>query len=297
MATNHYFSNYRNKYTEQHLVEDLIVESIKMMGMDCFYLPNDNDVARDFVYGEDPLKTFTSAYSIEIYPSNVTEYGGDREFFSKFGLELRNDITVIMSRRSFNELVANGTNITRPREGDLIYVPPLRGKGELYEIKFVNTTKDMSMFGRKNSFFFEIELEKFKYSQETIATGIDEIDLIQQVEAYSQRLVLTWNTVTGVFNPGELVYLSPDGTYANRTATAYVAGYDINNHYLDLNEINGELQVGQTVTGNISGVSGYIESTDIYYEAQVHADSDNDLIFKESNTIIDFSETNPFGSI
>ena len=74
MPTNHYFNNY-GAINEQRLVEDIIVESIKIMGTDAYYLPNNNDEARDLLYGEDPLKTFTSAFPIEIYPENIMDYG------------------------------------------------------------------------------------------------------------------------------------------------------------------------------------------------------------------------------
>ena len=77
MATSQYFNNYNAKYGEQRLYEDLIVESIKIMGFDGYYLPNDNDQARDILYGEDPVKKFESAFPIEIYPSKSTEYGGE----------------------------------------------------------------------------------------------------------------------------------------------------------------------------------------------------------------------------
>ena len=82
-------------------MEDLIVESIKIMGTDVHYLPNNNEQARDLLYGEDPLKKFNSAFPVEIYPSNVMDYGGEKEFFSKFGLEIKNKITIILSKRSF----------------------------------------------------------------------------------------------------------------------------------------------------------------------------------------------------
>jgi len=75
MATSQYFSQYSNK-GEQNLIEDIIVESIKIMGVDVYYLPNDNDAARDLLFGEDPVKKFQSAFQIEIYPNNVMEYGG-----------------------------------------------------------------------------------------------------------------------------------------------------------------------------------------------------------------------------
>ena len=103
MATSVYFNNYNSFYTEQRLVEDLIVETIKMMGADAYYLPNDNDQARDLLYGEDPVKKFTSAFPVEVYLSTALEYMGEKDFFSKFGLEIRNEVSVILSKRSFSE--------------------------------------------------------------------------------------------------------------------------------------------------------------------------------------------------
>ena len=115
MATNHYFNNYAAQ-NEQRLLEDLIVESIKIMGFDAYYIPIFNPEDRDILYGEDPLKRFQTAYPIEMYLSTVFQYEGDRDFFSKFGLEIRNEVSVILSKRSFTERIPNG--IIRPREGD-----------------------------------------------------------------------------------------------------------------------------------------------------------------------------------
>ena len=132
MATNQYFNNY-NSLAEQRIVEDLITESIKIMGFDGMYLPIENEEDRDILYGEDPVKKFSSAFPVEFYLSSSMEYGGEREFFSKFGLEIKNNINVIISKRSFSQRVPQNL-YTRPREGDLIYVPFLNGTGELFEI-------------------------------------------------------------------------------------------------------------------------------------------------------------------
>ena len=75
MPVNHYFNLYNPKYNDQRLIEDLIVESIKVMGFDAYYLPNNNDAARDLLYGEDPLKKFTAAFPVEVYPSNEDTLG------------------------------------------------------------------------------------------------------------------------------------------------------------------------------------------------------------------------------
>ena len=84
-----YFSNYTSK-PEQRIIEDLITESINIMGFAAYYLPNNNSAARDLIYGEDPVKKFSSAFQIDMYLSNASGYEGEKEFFSKFGLEIRN---------------------------------------------------------------------------------------------------------------------------------------------------------------------------------------------------------------
>lgn len=105
MATSQYFNSYNSKYSDQRIIEDIIVESIKIMGFDAYYLPNDNDQARDLLYGEDPVKKFQAAFRLEFYLSSALEYGGEKEFFSKFGLEIKNNVSVIVSKRSFSERV------------------------------------------------------------------------------------------------------------------------------------------------------------------------------------------------
>ena len=166
MATSQYFNNYNSK-VEQRLFEDLVVESIKIMGFDGYYLPNDNDIARDLLYGEDPVKKFKSAFPVELYLSSAMEYLGEKEFFSKFGLEIKNNVNVIISRRTFAQRVPQNV-FQRPREGDLIYIPFLNGTGELYEIKFADQDKDFHALGRVMPYFYELNLEKFKYSHEIL---------------------------------------------------------------------------------------------------------------------------------
>ena len=265
------------------------------MGTDCFYLPNDNDSARDLIYGEDPLKKFTSAYPIELYPSNVMEYKGDKDFFSKFGLEIKNHMTVVVSKRSFNQRVPVDPRYERPRDGDLIYIPPLNGVGELYEIKFVNQDMDMAMLGRRVPFFYELELEKFKYSHETIDTGIPDIDIVQQYEAYSQRFTLS--SVNGKFEIGETIFVSPDNTLENSEASGIISAYNSVTANVDINTIVGTFTPGDLARGATSNATAILSSTNIYEHSEFHADYDNKQINTEVGSIIDFSETNPFGNI
>jgi hypothetical protein len=265
------------------------------MGVSCYYIPNINDDARDILYGEDPLKKFTTAYPIELYPSNVMDYKGDKDFFSKFGLEIKNHMTVVVSKRSFNQRVPVDPRYERPRDGDLIYIPPLNGVGELYEIKFVNQDMDMAMLGRRVPFFYELELEKFKYSHETINTGIPDIDIVQQEDAYAQRFTLTG--VSGTFAIGETIFVSPDNTLVNAEATGIIANYNSITANVDINTIVGTFTVGDLARGATSNATATLASTNIYEHAEYYADYDNNIINTEGTSIIDFSETNPFGNI
>lgn len=293
MATSQYFNNY-NAHSEQRVVEDLIVESIKIMGFDGMYLPNDNDQARDLLYGEDPVKKFQTAFPVEFYLSSSLEYMGEKEFFSKFGLEIKNNITVILSKRSFSQRVPQNT-FTRPREGDLIYVPFLNGTGELYEIKFVNQNKDFHTLGRKVPFFYELEMEKYKYSQEVIDTGVPEIDIVVDNSAYTIDLQL--GTGTGSYQYKEVVFQSPDNTYANATTVASVSNWDATSNTLSVTNIAGEFTDVYSVIGSTSGAD-FTLSTYNPLDVNLHNEKyDNLYIDQQANSIIDFSETNPFGTL
>jgi hypothetical protein len=294
MATNHYFSNYDNK-GEQRLIEDIIVESIKIMGFDSYYLPNDNDAARDLLFGEDPVKKFQTAFPLEMYLSNATEYMGEKEFFSKFGLEIKNNVNVIVSKRSFAERVPQNT-FTRPREGDLVYVPFLNGTGELYEIKFTNQTKDMFMLGRKVPYFYELELEKFKYSQEVITTGIPDIDAVVTDSAYTLNLNLS-SGGTGVYQSGEIVFQSPDNTLANATSHGTVQTWYVPALLLTVTNNYGEFTDGLTIIGSTSNAHFTLATFDPLQSPAAKENYDNKYISNSANLIINTAENNPFGSI
>lgn len=295
MATSQYFNNY-NAIHEQRLVEDIVVESIKIMGHDAYYLPNDNDAARDILYGEDPVKKFQSAFPIEFYLTSALEYSGERDFFSKFGLEIKNNVNIIISKRSFSQRVPQNT-FTRPREGDLVYVPMLNGQGELYEIKFTNQNKDFFALGRKIPFFYELELEKFKYSHEVLDTGIQDIDNIVADNSYTIDLSLNSITGSGTYAIREVVYQAPDETQANATAVAIVQSWTPSANSLTITNIAGEF----TANGLVIGASSNARHTLITYDPlqdNVRTDSyDNQYIEQSGESIIDFTEINPFGDI
>jgi hypothetical protein len=295
MPTNPYFNFYGSK-PEQRLVEDLMVESIKQFGFDGYYISNDNTVSRDLLYGDDPLKRFRAAYPVELYLSNATGYDGEQEFFSKFGLEIRNSISVMLSKRTFEQRVPQNV-FTRPQEGDLIYVPftGSSGKGELYEIKFVQGNKDMFMLGRKNPYFYELHLELFKYSQEIIDTGVPEVDIVSDESAYNIPLYM--GTGTGNYLYKEIVYQSVDGTYANASCQAIVSNWTINGNVLNITNIAGDFLANNNTYGFTSNAQYTLVSYDPIESSQAYVAYDNKVIQNEANNVVNLSEFNPFGSI
>jgi hypothetical protein len=271
------------------------------MGFDGYYLPNDNDLARDLLYGEDPVKKFQSAFPVEFYLSEALNYTGEKEFFSKFGLEIKNHTKVILSKRSFAQRVPQNI-FTRPREGDLIWIPYLNNTGELYEITFTDQDKDFNVLGRPTPYFYELHLEKFKFSSELIATGVSAIDDSATQSTYTIELNL--GAGTGNYQYGEIVYQSSANTQANATAVAIVQSWVRSQNTstantLSVSNIAGEFN--ETSSLKIVGATSnaqYVLSSYNPLSDNVEDDSYNNFIIENSaNSIVNFSETNPFGQI
>jgi hypothetical protein len=297
MATNHYFNNFHAK-NEQNVIEDLVVESIKIMGFDGYYIPNNNAIARDLLFGEDPVKKFNTAFQLEFYLSSSMGYSGAGDFFSKFGIEIKNNVKVILSRRTFNQRVPVSPEFTRPREGDLIWIPFLNGTGELYEITFTEQAKDFFQLGRQAPYFYELSLEEFKYSQEVIDTGVPDIDSVVTENAYT--LMLNMRTGTGTYNEKEIVFQSRDGTYANASSEATVSSWNRVNKILKVTNIRGAFANtanANTLIGLTSNARYQFANTNLL-NVEVHNDHyDNLYIQTQGDSITDFSETNPFGTL
>lgn len=166
MATSFYFNNFSNSQ-EQNLIEDLIIESIKIYGLEVWYCPR-TIVNEEQVFNEDELATFNNAYSVEMYIKNVEGFEGEGDFLSKFGLQIRDRITFTVARRSFTEEIPG---LTRPREGDMIFFPTT-SKG--YVVRFVEHEAVFYQMGSLQT--FDIICELFEFNQETFNTGIDIID-------------------------------------------------------------------------------------------------------------------------
>lgn len=169
MSTNFYFNNYQASQ-EQQLIEDLIVESIKIYGQDMFYLPR-TLVNKDNLYQESTIIEYNNALQIEAYIKNVNGFAGQGDFLSKFNLEIRDQVTITISRRSFYNEVGSIATLQRPNEGDLIYFPLNR---KMFVIKFVEHEAIFYQLGSLQT--FDLTCELYEYSSEIFNTGIDFID-------------------------------------------------------------------------------------------------------------------------
>lgn len=166
---NFYFNNFTNSQ-EQTLIEDLVIESIKIYGMEVYYLPR-TITDRDSLYGEDADSSYNNAYLIEMYIKNIHGFGGQGDLFSKFGLEIRDQVTFTVAIREFSRSVGDYSDEVRPFEGDIIYFPLNR---KFFRINFV---EHESIFYQMGSLqVYELQCELFEYAGETISTGIPEID-------------------------------------------------------------------------------------------------------------------------
>ena len=260
--------------------------------MDVYYLPRTTRDQVDYLFGEDTLKEYRTAHPIEMYLENVSGMDGEQDFISKFGLEIRDEVTMLVSRLRFRYTV-NG--LTRPREGDIIYIPMLTG---FFEITYVEHENDQSMFytlgrGRGgNVYVYALKMKQYVFSNEIIDTGIKDIDS-QIVDYYPKTRLFLSAGGTGKFVNDEIVYQGSSLAAAN--AQAVVHDY-LPGQYVEVYRVQGDFATG-TLTGNISSASwtiNVISDTatmnnafeDIFDNARIEASSDG---------IIDFTEHNPFG--
>ena len=155
------------------LLEDLIVEAISIYGIDVYYVPRKLN-NYDSIYGADDQSSYDQAIPICMYLESYNGFGGDGNFMSKFGLEIRDQTTWSVAMRVFSEAVSTLTNQVRPNEGDLIYFP-LNQK--CFQIKFVDKFQMFYQLGQL--YTWKMTCELFEYSNEVFDTGIPEIDALQ----------------------------------------------------------------------------------------------------------------------
>jgi hypothetical protein len=172
MAGSRYFNNY-NSSSEQNLIESLVHEALQMYSADLMYIKR-QQLNQDTVITDDKLSKFSAAFPVGCYIKTVDGFTGDGQFLSKFGVEIRDQVVLTLSRREFQfEVINVDTSFTRPREGDLIYFPMT---GKLFEITFVDYKPVMYQFGSLQS--YDLTCEVFAFNNEEFDTGYDYIDQI-----------------------------------------------------------------------------------------------------------------------
>ncbi len=278
-------------------MEDVIVESIEIMGHGVYYIPRESFDNGDMIFGEYSKSRFDKAYMIEAYLANVEGFEGDGDFFSKFGLEIRDSSNFIISRRSFTRHLPTTMRV-RPQEGDLIYVPLMH---RIFEIKFIEKKLMFYSLGNREPYIYEMRCEMFRFSEDEIDTGVDEIDQIAEDNSYTEKLII--NTTTnysagqGELIDGEIVYQSPDGTWANATAHATIKEFYKANGALLVYDITGSFSNNANVYGNTSHADYKMISQADHKEDFVSFDIfDNMNLDTGADLILDLSEVNPFGT-
>jgi hypothetical protein len=215
--------------TEQGLIQDLINEQLRMYGVEIFYIPR-KYVTKNTIIKEVIESKFDYAYPLEAYVNTYDGYEGQGTILSKFGIQPLTDLTITISRERYETyitpLIKNLPDIelsTRPKEGDLIYFPL---GDRLFEIKFVE--HEQPFYQLQKTYVYELKCELFRYEDEEISTGIEEIDdNISNADGYVQTLNLvgvgtTATAISGILNGGiKLITLTNRGS--GYTSTPRVA--------------------------------------------------------------------------
>ena len=259
MPVNHYFQggNGIGSDAEKRLYENLIIEGLKIYGQDVYYLPR-TLVNRDLILGEDVASKFNAAYLAEMYMETTEGFAGQQEIINKFGLEIREDTTFMVSKRRWLDLVDDpGTLIVsgRPNEGDIIYMPLMNS---FFEIQFVEDQEPFFQLGQLP--VYKLRCTRFEYSSERLDTGVSEIDAAEDKHSLDQLA-----HQMSLENEDGSLLLEADGA-------------DSSSNYLLLESYNLQTQ------------SPYADNNDLDQQAGFDTSSTAD-------DILDFTERNPFGEV
>lgn len=269
---------------EQELHAELMTECIQFYGHEVTFIPREiietNDILNEVVKSE-----FTKGIPIEMYLESVDGYEGDGEFVSRFGLELRDQVKLVVMKKRWEDEIEGVIERERPNEGDLVYFPLVKG---LFEIKYVDGNSPF--FQLNNAPVYKMTCELYEYSMDTIDTGIDEIDSFDDL--LGSQIEITLDNTSGEFTDddvisstdsevrGEIVTIESDGTLI-------VTGTTGNRNWIVGERING---VSSGAEGNITHIEAFANIDDYDNEA------DNVAFEDEMDEFIDFTENNPFGN-
>ena len=295
MATNLYFS--QKVQSEQNLYEDIVIESLKMFGQDVYYLPRDI-VNEDKIFGDDVPSRFSSSYKVEMYIENTEGFDGEGDLFTKFGVEIRDQATFVVARRRWTATVNrfdNDINSTRPREGDLVYLPL---SNSMFQIMAVE--HEQPFYQLSNLATYKLRCELFEYNDENFDTDIDAIDNIERDYAY--EYLLTLDSAGGGFTIGETVNQTLS---TGVIMSGEVSAWSDSDNVLKLIHIGAgdgdyhEFVSGRVVVGttnlDLGGTKATALVNSVTEDNQISQNEQNDDFSTISDDFLDFSESNPFG--
>lgn len=207
MALNPFFLN--GSPSEQRLVQDLINEQLRMYGVEVLYVPR-KFVRKETIIREVTTSKFGDNYAIEAYVASYDGYSGAGDILTKFGMNLRDEVTLIISKERFDDFIspfmASDTSgeyevVSRPREGDIVYFPLGR---RIFEVKFVEHEQPFYQLGK--TYVYELKCELFEYEDEIggwdeNTQSTSEIDEVLENQGYIKSLRL--------FSGGQVANLSP----------------------------------------------------------------------------------------
>ena len=289
MATNRYFK--QKVRSEQNLFEDLVIESLQMFGQDVYYLPREI-VNKDKIFLDDVPSRFSDAYKVEMYIENTEGFEGEGDLFTKFGIELRDQATFIVSRRRWVQLVGKRLEVAnfRPREGDLIYLPMSES---MFEVRRVET--ETPFYQLKDLPTFRLQCELFEYSGEDFDTGVDTIQDVETENSFKYHLEL--DSGGGRFIQGETVTQVFD-TYNMTGEVAFASDSGNTLHLIHSGATDGLFHEWTTTKSIIGTLSQHVATpTSINQINDILNDNQNKTFDDFESDFLDFSESNPFGDM
>lgn len=295
MPRNTYFTFGRN--SERQLFQSLISEAVKFAGMDCRYIPREI-IQLDTILNEDTISNFSDSYLIEMWNESFDGFAGEGSILSKYGLEIREQITLVVSRNRWTESVGRyDENLSRPREGDLIYVPFPK---MLVQVKYVDVKKPLAQLG--GEMIWRVVCETYEYENHKIDTGIVEIDSIRDMKANKTIVDVEYATTTGRFRMNESVTLTLPSTLTATCEVISIEGTRLGLSAITFQDKRFHELAPATIITNADGVEAEITFV------HTTANSDDSVIFKNDPAaqnasfdnaaveLIEFNESNPFGN-
>ena len=282
-----------NVRSEQNLYEDIVIESLKIYGQDVYYLPRET-VFEDRVFGDEIPAKYNSSYKIEMYIDNTEGFDGEGDLFTRFGVEIRDEATFVVSRRRWSQTIGGDNNINseRPREGDLIFLPL---SNSMFQITHVE--HEMPFYQLANLPTYKCRAQLFDYNSEDFDTGIDAIQEIEENYAYTYLLKILGADENNrkAIHTDTIITQNQSGVLV----TAEVAKYSDSDgtiHAVNFSSADGTFRLFHADSTVTVDSALNIHTLQTVSELNKLAENEQNTDFGTfGDDFLDFSEGNPFG--